>query len=67
MAVSQAQHTDRGTVAAITSARKKKYSGKKKESKLVSRQPSQFTKKQTIGTGKRVFVERTIVKYIGCQ
>ena len=30
---------------------------------LVSRQSSQFTKKQTIGTGKRVFMERMIVKY----
>ena len=63
MAVSKPHHTHRGTVPAITSARKKKYSGKKKESNLLSRQPSRFTKKQTIGTGKRVFVERKIVKY----
>ena len=63
MAVSEPHHTDRGTVVGITSARKKKYSGKKKESNLVSRQPSRFTKKQTIGAGKRVFVERKIVKY----
>ena len=64
MAVSQPHPTERGTVAAITSARKKKYSGKKKDSNLVSRQPSRFaTKKQTIGTGKRVFVERKVVKY----
>ncbi len=63
MAASEPHHTDRGTVAAITTARKKKYSGKKKESNLLSRQPSRFTKKQTIGTGKRVFVERKIVKY----
>jgi hypothetical protein len=64
MAVSQPHPTDRGTVAAITSARKKKYSGRKKDSNLASRQPSRFTtKKQTIGTGKRVFVERKVVKY----
>ena len=40
MAVSQPHPTDRGTVAAITSARKKKYSGKKKDFNLVLRQPS---------------------------
>jgi hypothetical protein len=53
MAVSKPHHTDRGTVAAISSARKKKYSGKKKE----------IYKEANIGTGKRVFVERKIVKY----
>ena len=38
--VSEPHHTDRGTVAAIASARKKKYSGRMKDSNLVSRQPS---------------------------
>ena len=40
MAASQPHHTDRGTVAAITTTRKKTHSSKNKESNLVSRQPS---------------------------
>ena len=65
MAASEPHHTDRGTVAAITTARKKKEEvlWQKEGINLLSRQPSRFTKKQTIGTGKRVFVERKIVKY----
>ena len=65
MAVSEPHPTERGSVAAVTSARKTKYSGQKKSgSNVTQRQPSRVAaKKQTIATGKRVFVERRIVKY----
>jgi hypothetical protein len=65
MAVSEPHPTERGSVAAVTSARKTKYSGQKKSgSNVTQRQPScAAAKKQTIATGKRVFVERKIVKY----
>ena len=52
MVVLEPHHTDRGMVAAITSARKKKYSGKKKESNLVSRQPSRFAKNKQLVQGR---------------
>jgi hypothetical protein len=60
MAVSEPHQSDRGTVTAVTSARKSKYSGQKKSgTNLTQRQPSCPTsKKQAIATGKRVFVER---------
>jgi hypothetical protein len=63
MAVSEPHPAERGSVAAITSARKTKYSGKSGGNKS-QRQPSRAVqKKQTIATGKRVFVERKVVKY----
>ena len=63
MAVSEPHPAERGSVAAVTSARKTKYSGKSGGNKS-QRQPSRTVqKKQTIATGKRVFVERKIVKY----
>jgi uncharacterized protein YjhX (UPF0386 family) len=58
MAMSEPHNIDRCTVAVITSLTKKK------ELNLVSGQPNRLTKKQTISTGKRVFVERKIVKYM---
>ena len=65
MAVSEPHQSDRGTVTAVTSARKSKYSGQKKSgTNLTQRQPSRPTsKRQAIATGKMVFVERKIVKY----
>jgi hypothetical protein len=65
MAVSEPQQSERGTVTAVTSARKTKYTGQKKSgTNLTQRQPSRPTsKRQTIAAGKRVFVERKIVKY----
>jgi hypothetical protein len=65
MPVSEPHHSDRGTVTAVTSARKSQYSGQKKSgTNLTQRQPSRPTsKRQTIAAGKRVFVERKIVKY----
>ena len=65
MAVSEPHHSERGMVAAVTSARKTKYSRHKKSgTNITQRQPSRVVpKKQAIATGKRVFVERKIVKY----
>ena len=65
MAVSEPHPTERGSVAAVTSARETKYSGQKKSgSNVTQRQPSRAApKKQTIATGKRVFAQRKIVKY----
>ncbi len=63
MAVSEPHHSDRGTVAAVTSARKTKYSSQKKSGMNISKPSRAVPKKQAIATGKRVFVERKIVKY----
>ena len=65
IAMSGPHHSERGTVAAVTSARKTKYSRHKKSgTNITQRQPSRVVpKKQAIATGKRLFVERKIVKY----
>jgi hypothetical protein len=64
MAISETHHIERGTIAAVTSARKLKYSGKKRsDSNKNHRQPSHALKKQTVTPGKMVFVEKKVIKY----
>jgi hypothetical protein len=62
MIVSESHHTERGTSSDL--CQKIKYSGKKKsDSNKNHRQPSHALKKQTMAPGKRVFVERKVIKY----
>ena len=64
MSVSEPHHSERDTVTVVTSARKTKYSDQKSGTNITQRQPScAVPKKQAVAMGKRVFVERKIVKY----
>ncbi len=63
MDVSEPHYSERGTVAAVTSARKTKYSSQKKSGTNISKPSRAIPKKQAIAMGKRVFLERKIVKY----
>jgi hypothetical protein len=61
MAVAEPGYNKRGSVAAITSARKSKY--KKKSATNTSSEHASKSNKHQIAQGKRVYVERRAVKY----
>jgi hypothetical protein len=62
MAVAEPGYNERGSVSAITSARKSKY--KKKSTGNTSSRHASKSKKHQIAQGKRVYVERRAVKYL---
>ena len=62
MAVAEPGYNERGSVSAITSARKSKY--KKKSATNTSSRHASKSKKHQIAQGKRVYVERRAVKYL---
>ncbi len=62
MAVAEPGYNERGSVSAVTSARKSKYK-KKSATNTPSRHASK-SKKHQIAQGKRVYVERRAVKYL---
>ena len=62
MAVAEPGYNERGSVSAITSARKSKY--KMKSATNSSSRHASKSKKHQIAQGKRVYVERRAVKYI---
>jgi len=63
LAVAEPDQHERGTVAAITSARKLKYKTKKSDSNSTARHASK-AKKHQIAAGKRAYVERRNLKYL---
>jgi hypothetical protein len=62
MAIAESGYNERGSVSAITSARKSKY--KKKCAANMSSRHASKSKKHQIAQGKRVYVERMAVKYL---
>jgi hypothetical protein len=62
MAIAEPSYNERGSVSAVTSARKSKY--KKKSAANTSSRHASKSKKHQIAQGKRVYVERKAVKYL---